>query len=123
MIKILNVNIEFDFYDIESAERLEECVEKTKIQINELNVKDVKQSVFLKEFCSLVKNNLSELFGEEICNQIFNGKVNFHKCMQAYKELTLARITQEDEIENELINMQKEINEAAEKYSYSRTER
>ena len=122
-MKILNTEIEFDFYDAEQAEKFEKYADIATQELNNINANKMKQSVFIKTVCEIVEKCFNNIFGEDISVKIFNNKKDFHLCIKAFKDLVKARLEQENMVAKEVEDLQKEMSEATKKYSNRATRR
>jgi hypothetical protein len=122
-MKILDTEIEFDFYDAEQMEKFEKHIDIASQELNNISVNKIKQSEFIKKVCSIVEKCFNNIFGEEISLKIFKGKKNFHLCIKAFKDLVKARLEQENIVEKEIDELQREMTEASTKYSPNRATR
>lgn len=119
-MKVLETEIEFDFYDAEQMEKLETNIDKITKGINKINPEKMKQSQFINEFCSIVEEGFDNIFGEGSSKQIFKEKRNFKLCVQAFKDLVKAREEQEKELTSDIQGLQKEIQAISYDYSTER---
>ena len=115
-MKIRNVELEFDFNDADDMERLENAIEKTQKNLNELKTDNKKTSEVIRETCKSVFNCFNEIFGENTDKKIFGNKTNLNVSMEAFKDLIEARVNQENEFAEEINNIEK-------KYSPNRATR
>ena len=122
-MKILNTEVEFDFYDAEQAEKFEKYADIATQELNNINANKMKQSVFIKTVCEIVEKCFNNIFGEDISVKIFNNKKDFHLCIKAFKDLVKARLEQENMVAKEIEDLQKEMSEATKKYSNRATRR
>ena len=90
-MKILGKEIEFDFFDADAMEKWDKYTEEMKNTINKLNVKNMKQSEFIRKFCTAIEKCFDGIFGEGTSKEIFEGKQNFKLCVNAYKDLVQGR--------------------------------
>ena len=58
-MKISNVELEFDFNDADDMEKLENAIEKTQKNLNELKTDNKKTSEVIRETCKSVFNCLT----------------------------------------------------------------
>ena len=126
-MKILNQEIQFDFYDAEQMQHFDEYTTKTISEINKIDYKNSKQSYFISTICSIIEECFDSLFGKGSSEKIFKGRKNFKLCIQAFKDLVRARKEQEKEIfaeieslNKEVEELQKELNTLDEEYSEAR---
>lgn len=122
-MKILDTEIEFDFYDAEQAEKFEKYADMATQELNNINTNKMKQSTFIKTVYEIIERCFNNIFGEDISVKIFNNKKDFHLCIKAFKDLVKARIEQENIVAKELEDLQKEMTEATDKYSNRATRR
>ena len=122
-MKILGKEIEFDFFDADEMEKWDKYTEKMKADKDKLNFKNMKQSEFIRKFCSIVEECFDNIFGEGTSKEIFKGKQNFKLCVKAYKDLVQARKEQDRELSNEMKDIQKELDEIDKDYSVNRATR
>lgn len=122
-MKILDTEIEFDFYDAEQAEKFEKYADMATQELNNINTNKMKQSTFIKTVYEIIERCFNNIFGEDISVKIFNNKKDFHLCIKAFKDLVKARIEQENIVAKELEDLQKEMIEATDKYSNRATRR
>lgn len=122
-MKILDTEIEFDFYNAEQAEKFEKYADIATQELNDINTNKMKQSIFIKTVCEIVENCFNNIFGEDISIKIFNNKKDFHLCIRAFKDLVKSRLEQENIVAREIEDLQKEMTQATEKYSNRATRR
>lgn len=122
-MKILGKEIEFDFFDADAMEKWDKYTEEMKNTINKLNVKNMKQSEFIRKFCTAIEKCFDGIFGEGTSKEIFEGKQNFKLCVNAYKDLVQGRKEQDNELSNEMKDIQKELDEMNKDYSVNRATR
>ena len=119
-MKILETEIEFDFYDAEQMEKMESNIDIVKEEIGKIDSKNMKQSQFINEFCTIVEEGFNNIFDDDASRKIFKEKRNFKSCVQAFRDLVKARKYQEKEVSNEIKELQKEIEEMSEEFSVER---
>lgn len=122
-MKILGKEIEFDFFDADEMEKWDKYTEKMKADKDKLNFKNMKQSEFIRKFCTIVEECFDNIFGEGTSKELFQGKQNFRLCVNAYKDLVKARREQDKEIVNEMNDLQAELKEIEKEYTPNRATR
>lgn len=122
-MKILEKEIEFDFFDADEMEKWDKHTEEMQKDVKKLDVKNMKQSEFIRRFCTIVEKCFDGIFGEGTSQEIFKGKQNFKLCVKAYKDLARGRKEQDTEITNEMNDIQKELDEMNKDYSVNRATR
>lgn len=119
-MKVLETEINFDFYDANQMEKLEANMDKITKEINKIKVDKIKQSQFINKFCTIIENGFDNIFGEGVSKTIFKEKRNFKLCVQAFRDLVKARQEQEKEVDNEIKALQSEIQTISYDYSIER---
>lgn len=119
-MKILETEIEFDFYDAEQMQKFDIGSDEIIKGINSIKLKKMKQSEFINKFCIIIEAGFDKIFGEGTSKKIFKGKKNFKLCVQAFKDMIKARQYQENEVNNEINALQNEIQTISYDYSTER---
>ena len=119
-MELLETEIDFDFYDAEQMGKMERNIDIIKEKINKIDSKDMKQSQFINEFCTIIEEGFNNIFGSDTSKKIFKEKRNFKNCVQAFRDLVKARKYQEKEVDGEIKALQKEIEEMSEEFSVER---
>lgn len=122
-MKILEKEVEFDFFDADEMEKWDKYTEEMKNTVNKLDIKNMKQSEFIRKFSTAIEKCFDNIFGEGISKEIFKEKQNFKLCVKAYKDLVQARKEQDRELSNEMKDIQKELDEIDKDYSVNRATR
>ena len=124
-MKILDKEVEFDFFDAEEMEKYEKEADIAKEKINTiiLSTKTMKQSEIINKTCEIVESCFDNVFGVESSKEIFGGKRNFRLCLKAFKDLLKARKEQENELDTELTDFEKELKEINADYKPNRVTR
>lgn len=116
MIKIRNVELDFDFNDADDMEKLENAIEKTQKQLETISVDNKKTSEVIRETCKYIFDCFNDIFGDGTDKKVFGDKTNLNICKEAFEDLINARIEQEKEFSEEMSNIEK-------KYSPNRATR
>lgn len=124
-MKILEKEIEFDFFDAKQMEIYEKESDIAQKEINEIisNLKSLKQSELINRTCETIEKCFDNVFGEGASSKIFEGKRNFRLCIKAFKDLLTARKEQENEIDAEVASFEKELKEINADYKPNRATR
>jgi hypothetical protein len=124
-MKILNKEIDFDFFDAKQMEIYEKESEIASQKLSEIisNVKNLKQSELINKTFDIIENCFNNIFGEDISKEIFEGKRNLKLCFKAFKDLVAARKEQEDEINKEAEELNKELKSIGVEYKPNRAAR
>lgn len=102
MFKINNVELEFDFMDMDEKEYFNECFKNANDKIKELSKVDENKddTIFGRKYCEIIIGFFEEIFGEDKTYEIFEGKANLRKCTLAIKDLVKEKIRQDIEFQN-----------------------
>lgn len=124
-MKILNKEIDFDFFDAKQMEIYEKESEIASKKLTEViaNIKNLKQSEMINKTFDIIENCFNNIFGENISKEIFEGKRNLKLCFQAFKDLVAARKEQENEVNKEAEELNKELKSIGVEYKPNRATR
>lgn len=122
-MKILGKEVEFDFFDADEMEKFDKYTTEMKNRVDKLDVKNMKQSEFIRSFCTAIEECFDNIFGENTSKEVFGGKQNFRLCVSAYKDLVKARKEQDKEMSDEMKALQKELDDVNKEYSPNRATR
>lgn len=106
-MKILDVELEFDFNDADDLEKLENAIEVTQKELAKINAKDEKTSVVVRQIGQAISGCFNSVFGEGTDIKIFGNKTNMKVCLKAFADLANARIQSEQELADELNSIDK----------------
>lgn len=124
-MKILDKEIQFDFFDAKQMEKYEKESEVAQKEINTMltNIKTMKQSELINKTCETIEKCFDNIFGDGSSAEIFKGKRNFKLCLKAFKDLVKARKEQQDELDVEMADFEKELKEIGVEYKPNRATR
>ena len=122
-MKILDKEIEFDFFDAEQMERYEKESEIAQKELNSIDINKMKQSELINKTCKTKEKCFDNVFGEGTSKKIFEDKRNFRLCVKAFKDLAKAKKEQVNEIGDEIKDFQKELQEINAEYKPNRATR
>lgn len=122
-MKILDKEVEFDFFDAEQMEIYEKEAELAKQELNKLDIMKMKQSEFIKSVCEIIEKCFKNVLEIDASKEIFNGKKNFRLCIKAFKDFAKARNEQTTSIEQEAKEFLKEVENINEEYKPNRATR
>lgn len=122
-MKILDKEIEFDFFDAEQMERYEKESEIAQKELNSIDINKMKQSELINKTCETIEKCFDNVFGEGTSKKIFEDKRNFRLCVKAFKDLAKAKKEQVNEIGDEIKDFQKELQEINAEYKPNRATR
>ena len=101
-MKILDVELEFDFNDADDLEKLENAIEVTQKELAQINAKDEKASAVVRQISQAISGCFNSVFGENTDVKIFGNKTNIKTCLRAFEDLANARVQSEQELADEL---------------------
>lgn len=119
-MQILNKEIDFDFFDAKQMEKFEKEATIVQEKLNNINTKNMKQSEFINQICTIIEECFNNVFGEKTSEKIFKGEKNFRLCMKAFNDLVKAKKEQEEQIENEIEKFKEDIKEMDKEYKILR---
>lgn len=108
-MKILEKEIEFDFFDIENMAKYETALDEYMNKLEEIKKFNGKESEGFKKICEVVYAFFDEILGEGSSIQILGEKPNYLTCLKAMQEII-----------NEKLNNDKKVDDILEKYSLER---
>ena len=71
-MKVLETEINFDFYDAEQMEKFDIGSDEIVTGINSIKLKNMKQSEFVNKFCTIIEDGFDKIFGKGY-RKYFNG--------------------------------------------------
>lgn len=98
MLKFRGLELDFDIYDADTADRYETAVRRMRDNLKAVGEsKSIAASI--RAQCEIIFAMLDEVFGEGFHRELFGSQVNARECLLALKELTQAVAAQRREIE------------------------
>lgn len=122
-MKILDKEIDFDFFDAKQMEKYEKEAVIAQEELKSIDINKMKQSEFINKVCEIIENCFEKVFGEGTVEKIFEGKRNFRLCIKAFSDLVKAKKEQISEIDKEAKEFQKELQEINSEYKPNRATR
>ena len=122
-MKILDKEIDFDFFDAQQMEKYEKEADIAQDELSKIDLNKMKQSEFINKVCEIIEKCFENVFGEGTSEKLFEGKRNFRLCVKAFSDLVKARKEQVSEIDNEVKDFQKELQEMNGEYKTNRAMR
>lgn len=114
-MKILGIELDFDFADADDLEKYEKAFPTTVKELENVKWNEENASSSVRKFCDAIFKFFDEIFGDGTSQKMFNGKKNYQKCLNAFKEIVDIKNAQDKEINTSL--------EYLEKYSPDRVKR
>lgn len=100
IVKILNAELEIDFYDADVMEKIENSFEETQKQVQAyMQEKTTKTSEVIRGVCKVVFDFFNRVFGEGTDKKIFGTKTNLIDCLKAFEQFVDAKTKQDKELE------------------------
>ena len=122
-MKILDKEIDFDFFFFYQMERYEKESEIAQKELSNINLNKMKQSEFINKVCETIEKCFDNVFGEDTSKKLFEEKRNFRLCIKAFKDLVKAKKEQVNEIDSEIKDFQRELQEIDTEYKPNRATR
>ena len=72
-MKVLNVELNFDFADADDLERFEKEYPETEKRLQEIKWDNAKASETIRSFCKVIFEFFDKLFGEGTAEKVFKG--------------------------------------------------
>ena len=85
-MKVLETEIDFDFYDEEQMKKFDIGSNEIIEGINSIKLEKMKQSEFIAKFCSIIEEGFDKIFGEGTSKKIFKQRRNFKLCSRNWKD-------------------------------------
>ncbi len=101
-MKILNVEVEFDFLDADNMEKFEEEARKVKEQCEMKGKENMSYSQVIREECNIIDNFFNNVFGQGIADKIFNGKKNLNEHIKAFEDIINYKVELQNKLESTL---------------------
>ena len=101
MLNINGIDLEFDLFDADFAEKYQKAMDK--VQNKEKSFKDTGNLAKTIRFeCNLIFDFFNELFGEGTDKKIFGEKTNIRECQKAFKDVIEYSYKQAQELANDM---------------------
>ena len=111
-MKILDTEIEFDFFDADQVEKFEAEAKKVKEKSQNKEILNLSLSEALREECKMINEFFDNVFGNGTSEKIFKGKMNLQEHITAFADIV-----------DEKIRQQKDLQDTLDKYSPNRVMR
>ena len=101
MLKINEVELEFDLMDADMAEKFEKGIKdlQAKEDIEKAKAKNYGMAESIRKQCNLVFNFFDALFGEGTAKKLFGDKTNYRICMEAIAQMMECAAEQTTELQ------------------------
>lgn len=98
-MKVLNVELNFDFSDADDLERFEKEYPETEKRLQEIKWDNAKASETIRSFCKVIFEFFDKVFGEGTADKVFKGKSNYQTCLKAFKDVVDEKDKQDNEVD------------------------
>lgn len=89
MIKINEVEFEYNAFDADCIEKAENCMDEVMIKSTEIKAdKDLRLSQAIRKICGVVFSCFDTLFGEGSAKKVFGDTCDMVKALDAFGQLT-----------------------------------
>lgn len=99
-MKIRNIEVDFDFLDADSMEKLENEAEKVIEKCENEEIKQMSCSNAIREECKIIEDFFDGVFGEGIAEKIFKGKKNLTEHIKIFEEIIKMKNEQQKDLQN-----------------------
>jgi len=97
MLKINDVELEFDLLDADTADSYEEALKLTDNIVDK--VKGLAAGESIRKQCQIIFDVFNTIFGEGTDRKIFGGKTNLRSCLEAFEKLVSNADEQKEELD------------------------
>lgn len=111
-ININGVELEFDMYDLDDAERFENALDHVLSSMKNHNFTNITQSEAIKIQCNLIFDFIDTVFGKNTYKKIFGERVNLMTSLRIFEDIV-----------NAINSQKKELDSFVNKYSNNRVQR
>ena len=111
-MKILNVEIDFDFLDADDIEKFENEAKRVVKECENNEIKTLTYAEQIRKECEIIDNFFNNVFGEGTSEKLFKGKANLMEHINAFQDIV-----------NEKIRKQEEMNSTLKRYLPNREQR
>lgn len=101
-MKILNIEVDFDFLDADDIERFENEARKVKEESESKSKEEMSYSQAIREECNIIDNFFDNVFGQGISEQLFKGKKNLNEHIKAFEDIVNQKNEQQKGLEHTL---------------------
>lgn len=101
-MKILNIEVNFDFLDADDLERFENEAQKVTEECSKSNEKELSHSQLIREECRIIDNFFNNVFGDGTADKLFKGKSNLNEHIKAFEDIANQKIAQQTSLKNTL---------------------
>lgn len=104
MLKINDVELEFDLMDADDAEKFEKEIKdlQAKEDTEKVKAKNYTMAESIRKQCNLVFDFFDALFGEGTAKKLFGDKTNYRSCMEALAQVMEYAAKQTTELQKEM---------------------
>ena len=94
LYKVMGVEVEMDFLDVEFMEKFENAYDKMTHDYKDVTPVG-KASDLIRQKCNVFKGFIIDLFGEDAHEKMFKGKISLDMYLTACDDIFNARVAQE----------------------------
>lgn len=117
MLEINGVELELDIFDVETHELFEKSLKAVQTGVAEATKKTTTTEQ-IRYQCEVVYDFFDEVFGEGVAEDVFDGKMNLLKCLEAFATV-VEYTTEQKERLTELTDKYKTVNQISVKMNRS----
>lgn len=94
------IEVEFDFLDADSVEKMEKEFEKVKEECIKKEKLELKVSEIIREECRIIDEFIDNVFGKGISEKIFNNKKNLKEHIEVFQEIANEKMKYQNDLTN-----------------------
>lgn len=99
-MKILDIEIDFDFLDADQVAKFEEEAKKVQEKCKDTKLENLSLSEAIRKECNIIDVFFDNIFGEGMANQIFKGKMNLKEHIQAFEDIVKEKVKSQEDLQN-----------------------
>ena len=101
-MKILDNEVNFDFFDADNMEKFEQECSKVLKECENEDIKKLSCSEAIRCECKIIDNFFNNLFGSGTAEKIFKGKCNLQQHIVAFQDIINEKNRKSEDLQNTL---------------------
>ncbi len=99
-MKIKNIEVNFDFFDADDAERFENAAKVVVKQCEEKKQENLSYSEAIRQECIVIEDFFDKVFGEGTSQKLFEGKKNLVEHIKTFEDIVKAKQEKRKDLQN-----------------------
>ena len=99
-MKIKDIEVDFDFFDADDAERFENEAKIIKEQSEKKKKENLSYPEAIREECKVIEDFFDKVFGEGVSQKLFNGKKNLAEHIKTFEDIIQAKLEKQKDLQN-----------------------